>query len=189
MEQLQSTEGAKKAAIQWLIAAIWGLLLIACIRAFLFSSYDVDGISMQPSLNDTDKLIVNKISYEFNPIKRFDIIVFTGDSKKNYVKRVIGLPGDRIVYKDDRLLVNGEYYQEPYLKGLPEPLLGQKETGDFSLEDFTGEKKVPEDMLFVMGDNRLNSLDSRHFGFIKKEKVVGKVVARYWPIDELKVGF
>lgn len=157
------------------------------MHTFLFSSYDVDGISMKPTLEDGDKLIVNKLGYEFGHISRFDIIVFHRTSDQDYVKRVIGLPGDTIQYEDDRLIVNGVFVREPYLHNQPNTFLGQKATGDFTLKDLTGEERVPENHLFVMGDNRLSSYDSRHFGFVPINQVVGKVNVRYWPVDKVHI--
>lgn len=179
------TEGNSNVLLEWLKVGVLGIILFFFIYTFLFSSYDVDGISMEPTLSHGDKVIVNKIGYEFGNISRFDIIVFHSKSGNDYVKRVIGLPGDEIQYKDDRLYVNGKFIEEPYLAH-EDSVLGQKETGDFKLKDYTGVDRVPENQLFVMGDNRLNSLDSRHrqFGFVSIKDVVGKVNVRYWPIEK-----
>lgn len=140
---------------------------------------------MMPTLRDGNLLIVNK----FGGIQRFDIIVFHANKQEDYVKRVIGLPGDRIAYKNDVLYVNGKPVKEPYLKSHKRKLIDGKLTGDFTLEEVTGKKTVPKGCVFVLGDNRLSSWDSRHFGFVKMNQIVGKVNARYWPFDEFATRF
>lgn len=149
---------------------------IGLIKNIVFAEYTVDGKSMQPTLPEGEHFSINKWSYKFQDINRFDIVVFQLPKEKDIlVKRVIGLPGDVIEYKNDQLYVNGKKRKEPFLpreksEGFNSPL-----TGDFTLEEITGEKIVPDDCIFVIGDNRLNSRDSRHFGFVKMEDVVGKV--------------
>lgn len=144
---------------------------------------------MQPTLVEGDKLIVNKMNYQIGDINRFDIIVFRANVGENYVKRVIGLQGDNIRYQDDRLYINGKKVAEPYLDHFMEGYPEQDFTGDFTLKELTGISKVPNGKLFVMGDNRLESEDSRHFGYISIDKVVGKVDLRYWPIKEFNLDF
>ncbi|GGJ71968.1 signal peptidase I [Anoxybacillus voinovskiensis] len=140
---------------------------------------------MMPTLQQGNLLIINK----WENIHRFDIIVFHANAREDYVKRVIGLPGDRIVYKNDVLYVNGKPMEEPYLKPYKRKLIDGKLTGDFTLEEVTGKKTVPKGFVFVLGDNRLNSWDSRHFGFVKMSKIVGKVNVRYWPVHEFATRF
>jgi signal peptidase I len=166
---------------------IWGigLSLILIIRFLLFTNYIVEGESMMPTLQEGNLLIVNK----FGNIKRFDIVVFHANAKEDYVKRVIGLPGDKIAYKNDVLYINDKPVEEPYLKPYKHKLIDGKLTGDFTLEEVTGEKTVPKGYIFVLGDNRLSSWDSRHFGFVKMSQIVGKVNVRYWPFDEIAIRF
>ena len=172
----------------WLKVTGLVIILLLCIKWFLFSTYEVEGNSMEPTLNDGNQLIVNQMTYEITDVARFDIIIFHDDNGEDYVKRVIGLPGEQIEYRDDRLYVDGQYIEEPYLEDNRRSLfLEQKLTGDFTIEQITGEKKVPENMLFVMGDNRLNSLDSRHFGFVSIDDIVGKVNVLYWPIEKFYI--
>src|SRR5699024_8145082 len=101
--------------------------------------------------------------------------------------RVIGKPGDAIVYKGDILYVNGDVIEEPYLETFRKE--GEVLTEDFTLEEITGEKEVPEGKLFVLGDNRQESYDSRKMGFIDQESIVGKVDIRYWPMSEINFQF
>ncbi|GAA0314285.1 signal peptidase I [Bacillus carboniphilus] len=183
-------ETIKKESIEWLKALGIGMIIFVFIRTFFFSNYVVEGESMMPTLEDGNKLVVNKIGYTIGDIDRFDVIVFHANKSEDYVKRVIGLPGDRVSYEDDKLYINGEAMDEPYLERYRQMVSpGQPLTGDFSLFELTGEKTVPEGHLFVLGDNRLQSWDSRHFGFVKMETVVGEVNLRYWPLSELDTKF
>ncbi|MGG3495521.1 signal peptidase I [Peribacillus simplex] len=179
----------KNSLSDWIKAAMIAFVIYILIRTFFFSSYDVEGDSMQPTLEDGNKLVVNKMSYQIQDINRFDIIVFHANAKEDYVKRVIGIAGDHIRYKDDCLYVNGEKVDEPYLEKYKEGYPGQNFTGDFTLKELTGMTTVPKGKLFVMGDNRLESADSRHFGYIPVKNVVGKVDVRYWPVKEFNYKF
>ncbi|MGG4264366.1 signal peptidase I, partial [Peribacillus simplex] len=145
----------------------------------------VDGESMMPTLENHERIILNKFGTKINDINRFDIIVFQVTKEKDYIKRVIGLPGDHIEYRNDTLYINGEKYEESYLtkyKKKNQPL-----TFDFKVEDYTGENVVPENELFVMGDNRQNTTDSRQIGTISIDKVKGKANFVYWPIKDIEL--
>lgn len=181
--------GWKKEGLEWLKAFAIGLIVFIFIRTFFFSSYVVEGKSMMPTLQDGNKLVVNKFGYKISDFNRFDVIVFHANKKEDYVKRIIGLPGDQIEYRNDRLFVNGKKVDEPYLDVYRKQIHGGKFTGDFTLKEITGQQKVPKGKLFVLGDNRLGSWDSRHFGFISVGQVVGKVDLRYWPINEVNIHF
>ncbi|MCA0983859.1 signal peptidase I [Halobacillus yeomjeoni] len=174
-----------KRAIRTIVLA---LLLAFVFRSYLFASYIVEGESMEPTLYDGNLLMVNKIIYDWQNISRHDVIVFHANKEEDYVKRVIGVPGDRIEVKEDQLFINGEFVPEYYLDAL-RPNDGLPFTNDFSLEAVTGKKRVPEGHLFVMGDNRRDSLDSRYFGFVKMDTVVGKVDVRYWPFSQMNLQF
>lgn len=129
-------------------------------------------------------MIVSKIGEP----ERFDIIVFHSPEGKDYIKRVIGLPGDRIEYKNDNLYINGKAYDEPYLNEYKKKMIDGTLTDSFTLEDTpVNSKAVPEGHLFVLGDNRINSKDSRHIGAVPIEKVVGVTNIIYWPIKEINI--
>ncbi|WP_170006676.1 signal peptidase I [Bacillus fonticola] len=183
--------GLKKEGLEWIKAFAIGILLFLLIRTFLFSSYEVEGKSMVPTLQDGDKLIVSKIGYTIGEIDRLDVIVFHATETEDYVKRVIGLPGDSIRYENDQLFVNDQPIPEPFL----DESKGQWDvgtfTGDFTLEglESTNAQTVPEGKIFVLGDNRLGSRDSRHFGFVDIDEVVGQVSLRFWPFKEITVSF
>jgi signal peptidase I len=182
-------ESAKKEVLEWLRAFAIGIIIIIFIRAFFFSNYVVEGESMMPTLQDGNKLVVNKIGFHVGELNRFDVIVFHANEEEDYVKRIIGLPGDKIEYKEDQLYINRKKVEEPYLEKYRKAALGGQLTGDFTLEEITGSEKVPKGSLFVLGDNRLGSWDSRHFGFISTDQVVGKVNLRYWPLDHVAFSF
>ncbi|MFC7063556.1 signal peptidase I [Halobacillus seohaensis] len=168
--------------------ALLALLVAFVFKTYLFASYIVDGKSMEPTLYDGNLLMVNKIVYDWQSIDRADVIVFHANEEEDYVKRVIGLPGDHVAMEDDMLQINREAVAEPYLNVL-RPNDGAVFTKEFTLESITGESAIPEGHLFVMGDNRRDSLDSRSFGLVSIEQVVGKVDVRYWPFSQVALQF
>lgn len=175
-------KNTKKEVYSWIKSIVLAFMIAFIFRHFLFSPFTVLGESMTPTFQDHDRILVNKTS----EIQRFDMIVFQApDADDRYIKRVIGVPGDDVEVKDDMLYINGREYDEPYLK--KEEILFGNFTGDFTLEELTGEGKVPNDYFFVLGDNRLNSKDSRIFGFIPENSVIGKVQLRYYPFEEIGI--
>lgn len=179
----------KKEGLEWVKAFAIGIIIFAFIRTFFFSNYVVEGQSMMPTLQDGNKLVVGKLSHQISDYKRFDVIVFHYNQKEDFVKRIIGLPGDKIEYRNDQLFINGKKYAEPFLDQYRKKTPGRKLTGDFTLKGVTGVETVPAGKLFVLGDNRLQSWDSRYFGFISVSQVVGKVDLRYWPLNEVNIHF
>ncbi|MEJ9210442.1 signal peptidase I [Bacillus smithii] len=171
--------------LSWIKSILFALIISFIIHTFLFSPYIVKGESMSPTLEEGNKLIVNKMKN----IKRFDIVVFHApDSDEVYVKRVIGLPGDTVEMKDDVLYINGAAYKEPYLNKLKKQYSYlNRFTGDFTLKEITGKEKVPDGKVFVLGDNRLRSNDSRRFGFIDEKDIIGSAVFRAWPLQKIGV--
>lgn len=177
----------KSETLEWIKALIIALLLAVLIRFFFFAPIVVEGQSMMPTLHHSDRMIVNKIGYTISEPDRFDIVVFHATEEKDYIKRVIGLPGDTIVYDNDILYINNEPYDEPYLDELKNQLGGSKLTYDFTLQEVTNEVSVPEGYLFVMGDNRQHSLDSRDIGLIPIDEVVGKANIVFWPFSDIRI--
>jgi signal peptidase I len=172
---------------EWIKALVIAVILAVIIRQFLIAPIVVDGFSMMPTLKDTDRMIVNKFSYVIGEPKRFDIIVFQAPDGNDYIKRVIGLPGDKIEYREDTLYVNGKPYAEPYLKEYKAQLIDEGPlTEPFTLKDIIDQETVPKDHLFVMGDNRRFSKDSRHIGVIPYDKILGKTNIIYWPIKDIR---
>lgn len=171
---------------EWTKALVIAFALAAFIRYVLFTPIVVDGESMMPTLINGDRMIVNKVSYKITDIKHEDIIVFHAPEKKDYIKRVIGIPGDKIQYKNDILYRNGKAVDEPYLKSFKAAILdGGTLTEDFTLKDYTGKNVIPKGYIFVMGDNRRNSKDSRHIGLVPEDKIIGKTSIVFWPLNQL----
>ena len=155
------------------------IVVILFLMIYVVSITQVVGSSMSSTLQDGDVLILNKIKYRFTDIKRGDIISLEYADTKYLIKRVIGLPGDTVLIRDNTLYINGEVYVENYLdEGLV--------YDDFDLSSL-GYDVIPEDMYLVLGDNRPDSLDSREIGLISKDEVIGKVSFRIWPLNKLAV--
>ena len=153
-------------------ALVIGIALL--IKFFIFSPIKVNGSSMEPNLKDGDIMILNEIGYYINGVNRFDIVVVdTGDEK--IIKRVIGLPGEKVEYRDNKLYINGEEVAENFNHG---------ETKNFTLSDINI-SEIPRDSYFVMGDNRGNSKDSRVIGAVHKSKIVGKTNLIIFPFDRI----
>ena len=171
----------------WIKALALAIVLVFLIRSYVFTPIIVDGESMMPTLKDHDRIVLTKFGKKLEDINRFDIIVFHATEDKDYIKRVIGLPGDHIEYKNDTLYVNGMKYEESYLDDFKAEAEITPFTSDFMLEEKTGKSAVPEGELFVMGDNRQDSMDSREIGTVPIEDVVGKANLVFWPLDDIKL--
>jgi len=164
----------------------WRLLLVDLIETVIIAAVlflginaisaliQVDSFSMEPTLFKGNYVVVNKLSYKIGSPDRGDIVVFRypPNPDEQYIKRVVGLPGDRIQISDGKVFVNDEILSEPYIS------VRTKSGGDWV---------VPEDSLFVMGDNRNNSSDSRVWGVVPFENLVGKAFVVYWPPDDWRV--
>ena len=163
MEQVKKE---KNELWEWSKALLIAFGLAAIIRFFLFTPIVVDGESMMPTLENGDRMVVNKIGYMVGEPDRYDIVVFHAPEQKNYIKRVIGLPGDHVEFKNDQLFINGKELPEPYLEQYKSEITEGTLTDDFTLEDITQMDKIPKGYIFVMGDNRRYSKDSRHIGLV-----------------------
>lgn len=173
----------RKEALSVFKSVILAIIIVTLLRQFVFTPTTVRGESMLPTLEDGNRVILSKMT----TIDRFDEVVFHAtDSTDNYVKRVIGLPGDTVEMKNDVLYINEKAYDEPYLaefkKGLQEE---ERLTEDFTLKNLTSEHTVPKGQMFVLGDNRLYSKDSRIFGFVPMNRIIGEVKLRIWPINDI----
>ena len=147
------------------LLVIVGVFLVVM---FVVTFQQVMGPSMEPTFYEGDVLLLDKLSYRFFKPSRNDIVVIEEDSK-NMIKRIIGLPGETISYKDNILYIDGESYKETTI---------DVETADF------GPVTLGSDEYFVMGDNRINSMDSRDFGPVEKKHIVGRVAIRIWPFNK-----
>jgi signal peptidase I len=159
----------------WLRDLVISLAISAFIIIFLYQPVKVEGISMMPSLDDQERIFVNKFVYRLEPIQRGDIVVFRypRDPSKSYIKRVIGLTGDRVRIVAGQVFVNNEALDEPYV---PSEYI--------DLRSYP-EMVVPPNSYFLLGDHRTMSDDSRDFGPVKQDFIYGKAVFGYWPVDKL----
>ena len=183
-----------KEIIEWIVALAIGIIIAIILTVFIGTSYTVSGESMHPTFEDKDKVIVSKISKTLNHIDSGDVIIFHANSKSDYIKRLIGKPGDTVKYKKDQLYINDKKVKESYLSENKKYKDGKYLTEDFnskSLNGANGKAKIPADKYLVLGDNRQNSNDSRYkdVGLIDKKQIVGKVMFRYWPFDKCESGF
>jgi signal peptidase I len=146
---------------------ILAVILFVAINA-ISARIRVDGSSMEPTLHGGEYVLVNKLSYRLGQPDYGDVIVFyyPRDPQQEYIKRVIGLPGDRVDIHDGSVFVNGQLLNEPYIAAAP---------------IYPGTWLVPDNSLFVLGDNRNNSSDSHSWGAVPFDYVVGKAVLAYWP--------
>ncbi len=128
----------------------------------------VDGYSMRPTLEDGEFVLVNRLAYRFGPVQRGDIIVFhyPSDPRQELIKRIIGLPGDQVVIREGKVMVNGQELTETYIAAAPA---------------YNGDWLIFDGYLFVLGDNRNDSSDSHSWGLLPLENVIGKAVLIYWP--------
>lgn len=185
---VEKTEKEKNELWEWTKALLIAFAIAAFIRYFLFTPIVVDGDSMMPTLENGDRMIVNKFSYKIGEPDRFDIVVFHAPEQKDYIKRVIGVPGDFVEYKDDQLYINGEPIDEPYLDAYKAEISEGNLTGDFSLKDIDPSLDViPEGYVFVMGDNRRFSKDTRHIGIVDQKEIIGNTSIIFWPLNEIEI--
>lgn len=151
------------------------VVVVVLIRSFLVTPVFVVGDSMVPTLKDKQILLLDKFKYRFNDIDRFDIVVIKV-GKKEIIKRVIGLPGEYVSYKDNKLYINDSVVESDY----------NFDTIDFTMSEITNLSKIPDDKYFVLGDNRLVSSDSRIIGLIDKDDILGKAGFSIWPMKKVK---
>ncbi len=181
-----------KSILGTIILLVAAPLIAVLFTLFVFQSYEVDGPSMQNTLHNQDRLIVYKLPrtiarvthHSYMP-KRYDIIIFeksdlvdssTSGGNKQLVKRVIGLPGDRVVVTNNKIKVYNKEHPEGF-----DPDVNIPSTANDAVTPGNVDLVVPQGQIFVSGDNRTNSLDSRYFGTVPVNDVVGKLVLRLWP--------
>ncbi len=171
--------------IEWAVVVVVALVVAVGVRTFVLQTFYIPSGSMEPTLDIGDRILVDKLSYDFHPVHRGDIIVFRRPpnqpeigppSIKDLVKRVIGLPGNTISSHGGQVYINGKLLPEPWLP--PGTVTNNIRT-----------QVIPPHEYFVMGDNRTDSLDSRYFGPIPGKLIVGRVVARIWPLSRFKIWF
>lgn len=166
----------KNEVFRTVLSYVCVILIVVVIRLFVFDPFRVEGHSMDTTLSDGEIMILDKVYYRKNDIKRFDIVVID-EGDRNIIKRVIGLPGEVISYRNNKLYINGEEVSDPF---------PSKKTDDFTLSEI-GHERIPGDCYFVMGDNRTNSLDSRSeaIGVVRKSRILGRANFVVWPLNKV----
>ena len=175
-EEREKPSGLRNVA-EWIMIGGGALLVAFIIKTFLLQAFYIPSLSMAPTLKVNDRVLVNKLSYDLHDVHRGDLVVFEsppneGSQTKDLIKRVIGLPGETVESRDGQILINGKVLEEPYLG--PDVTTGP-------LESVT----IPPEHLWVMGDNRPNSRDSRFFGAIPESLVIGRAFVRVWPVTAI----
>ncbi len=174
----QKRPSALRGLAEWAVILLGALLVAFVVKTFLLQAFYIPSGSMEPTLEIQDRVLVNKLSYDLHDVNRGDIVVFRsppgeeGSTVKDLIKRVIALPGETIEARDGKVLIDGRTLEEPYLR-------------DGVVTGPIEPKQVPPGQVWVMGDNRNNSKDSRFFGPIDEDLIVGRAFVRVWPITHL----
>lgn len=177
-QEKQSVQKAENPWVEGFKTIGLSVFLAIGIRSFVAEARYIPSGSMEPTLQINDRLIIDKISYNFRQPQRGDIVVFSPTEalkqqnfKDAFIKRVIGLPGETVEVKGGRVYVNGQVLREQYIEEEPE----------YSYGPVT----VPEDNYLVLGDNRNNSYDSHYWGFVPRKNIIGRAIVRFWPINRV----
>ncbi|OGX68118.1 MAG: signal peptidase I [Paenibacillus sp. RIFOXYA1_FULL_44_5] len=173
---------------EWSKAILLALIIVMVIRVFFFSPFVVSGQSMEPNFHDGERLIVDKILYKIRTPKKGEVIIFQTQFNKPFIKRVIALPGETVRVDGDKVYVNGKQIEEPYLQAAiaAKEKLGEQYNDKNFPNSYIQENKVPAGKVFVMGDNRSNSEDSRFIGYIDDSQIIGRADLSFWPLSEAK---
>lgn len=186
------TRKALRSAVEWAVVAVGALVIAVLVRTFLVQAFSIPSESMEPTLNRGDRLLVDKVGYRFGGVQRGDIVVFDSPqgrlvgTDEPLIKRVVGLEGETIELSDGIITVNGNYLREQYL---------DPNTLTFSQGPIPGCVNggsltrciVAEGHIFVLGDNRPSSRDSRFFGPVETKTIIGRAWLKYWPLGDIGI--
>ncbi|MEA3329067.1 MAG: signal peptidase I [Candidatus Omnitrophota bacterium] len=166
---------------EWVESLLIAFILAMLIRTFIVQAFKIPTSSMKPTLMCGDRILVNRFIYRFKKPERWDVVVFKYplDRKKPFIKRLVAEQGEKITIANGRVFINGQMIDNPHL---PEYYYNR---GDYGRQGLKID--VPEDKLFVLGDNSFNSKDSRYWGFVPKKDLVGKAFLIYWPLNRIKI--
>lgn len=166
-----------RGVIEWVVVLVGAVVVALVLRTFLFQAFWIPSESMEATLLKQDRVLVNKLSYELHDVHRGDVVVFRRPDEdqseiRDLIKRVIGLPGETVEGREGSIYINGARLIEPYLDPADE------------IRDF-GPVEVPDGEYFMMGDNRDESYDSRFFGTVAEDRIVGRAFVLFWPFDRI----
>ncbi|MVP01053.1 signal peptidase I [Paenibacillus lutrae] len=186
MEQIETKTPAptkKNEVWEWTRAILIAVICVVVVRWFLFAPFIINGDSMEPNFSEDEKLIVNKVLYNFAEPKRGEVIIFHANEREDYIKRIVALPGEKVKVEGDQVYINGEPLDEPYLK---EAVASAAASGKTYNNLNYPEQTVPEGTVFVLGDNRPGSKDSRSssIGFIRNDTIIGRADLAFWPLGK-----
>ena len=184
-----SLKRTRKSLVEWVIVIVGAIGLALLIKTFLFQAYYIPSPSMTPTLSEGDRILVNKLSYKLHSVNRGDLIVFDtpeAGGNDDLIKRVIGLPGEFVVVEDGRIEIDGGLLLEPYLPLNTDINSFSTPANCVNRPNENSGCRIPDEHVFVMGDNRSNSRDSRFFGPVPVEDVEGRAFIRVWPASKIK---
>ncbi|WNQ13710.1 signal peptidase I [Paenibacillus aurantius] len=182
--QVQQPDAVKSEIWEWAKALIIAGALVLLIRFFVFAPFIVEGPSMEPNFYTGERLIVNKIIYTIRKPHRGEVVVFHAPQEKDYIKRVIALPGETIKIEKGKVYINNEELKEPYIQEAIDKYF-KENNADYNAN--YKEMTIPDGEIFVMGDNRVNSTDSRMIGPVAYEKIIGRADIIFWPLSKLQL--
>jgi signal peptidase I len=172
--------------LSWVRDLAFSVLIAVVLIVFIYQPVKVEGTSMEPGLSDQERIFINKFTYRFGlgGVARGDTVVFLYpyEKQKSYIKRVIGLPGDRIRIFSGQVYVNGRALLENYVPAEYRDAVSWPPTAPGEVPE---ERQVPAGQYFVLGDHRSSSSDSRSWGWVPRENIYGKAVFIYWPFDKI----
>lgn len=185
LERMFGRTGAT--VVEWVSVIVGAVLLALVVKFFLLQAFYIPSPSMYPTLKNGDRVLVNKLSYRLHDVNRGDVVVFERPESEaastipDLIKRVIGLPGDSVAFDDGHVFINGTQLEEPYLPP------GVTTTADFAPNHCPLDAPclVPAGDVWVMGDNRNDSKDSRYFGPIPESSIVGRAFVVVWPLNRI----
>jgi signal peptidase I len=183
----RATNG-RRALAEWVIVVLLAMAAALLVKTFAVQAFWIPSPSMEPTLVPNDRVLVDKLAYDFHPVREGDIVVFRrppGDTDAqvgDLIKRVIGLPGETVLIKDCGVYIDGHMLKQPYL-----PRGWQSPSSPYCTHpvDLPNPYKVPAGHYFVMGDNRTISYDSRYWGPLAASYIVGRAFVRIWPLGRL----
>lgn len=175
----QRRHSSLRNGVEWVLIIGAALLAALLIKTYLLQAFYIPSASMEPTLEIQDRVLVNKLSYRLHDVNRGDVVVFERPPNdvgqiRDLIKRVIALPGETVEAKDGTVYVDGRPLREPYLPA-----------GTVTTQ--FGPKTIPEGFIWVMGDNRSNSSDSRVFGAVDEHRIIGRAFVRVWPVTALSL--